>query len=296
MITHLDHVYSHLKDNNLEETLAKFERAGFIANPTKTRHPNGHLNGFVMLTGTYLEFISVIDEADFLKNADSTDKTLRSDPHPYGIGAVSLDPQLIHERLSPIYPNLKPPYSRGAADSPEDIRWTFCPLPEEATPGAYVFPLKYHKRNTSKVDETKGANTIFGIGGFYFCAESPSSRMDTWTKTFEHVTPNFKREGNEISFGCQRLRWFSKAEHAQIFGNVNWDKRKFLDAEICGVRLLAESLAVAKPCLEQGGFQVRKSDELNALITTDPNSGYTLVIEEGDSKQFLSSMNGVVLN
>jgi hypothetical protein len=215
MITHLDHVYSHLKDNDLEKTLAKYERAGFIANQTKMRHPNGHLNGFVTLTGTYLEFISIVDEADFSKNADSTERALREDPHPYG------------------------------------------------------------------------------IGGFYFCAGSPSSRMDTWTKTFEHVTPNFKREGSEISFGCQKLRWFSKAEHAQIFGNTSWDKHQFLNAEICGVRLLAESLTTAKAYLERGGFQVRMSDELNALITTDPNSAYTLVIEEGDSREFLFLLNGL---
>jgi hypothetical protein len=293
MITHLDHVYSYLKDNNLDDSLARFGRAGFLISPEKRRHTLGMLNGFVILTGTYLEFISIIDDADFQKNADDISRILRKAPHPYGIGAVCLDPQFIYDRLSPIYSKMDAPYSRGAADSPEDIRWTFCPIPLEAAPGAYVFPLKYHKREKPEYEEKKGPNTIFGIGGFYFCSDAPESRIDTWTKTLQSVTPNFKREGFEISFGCQKLRWLTKQERERIFGDKVWDKRTFLDAEICGIRLLAESLTTAKTHLEQGGFQVERSDEWDALIATDPNSAFTLVIEEGNSAQFLASLNSL---
>ena len=69
MITHLDHIYSYLKDNNLDDALARFERAGFLPMPDKVRHSLGMLNRFISLTGSYLEFVSIVDDADFQKNA-----------------------------------------------------------------------------------------------------------------------------------------------------------------------------------------------------------------------------------
>lgn len=296
MITHLDHIYSYLKDNKLDDALARFERAGFLPMPDKVRHSLGMLNGFISLTGSYLEFVSIVDDADFQKNADAVSKILRKFPHPYGVGAVCQDPNLIYDRLSPIYPKLRPPYSRGSADLPDEIRWTFCPLPANATWGADVFPLKYHKRKTSEYELKKGPNTVFGIGGFYFCSDTPESRLETWSKTLESVTHNFRREGSKVSFGCQTLTWLTKNEREQVFGDVGWDKRIFLGAEICGVRLLAESLEIAKTFLEQADFQVKWSEELKALITTDKNSAFTLVIEQGNSAEFLSSLNALGSN
>jgi hypothetical protein len=291
MITHLDHIYSYLKDNNLDEALARFGRAGFLIQPEKMRHSLGMLNGFITLTGTYLEFASIVDDADFKKNADPISRLLRKSPHPYGVGAICHDPHLIYDRLSPLYSKIRPPYSRGAADSPDDIRWTFCPLPYAATPGADVFPLKYHKRKTATYEAKMGPNTIFAIGGFYFCSDTPEMRVDAWEKTLQPVTLDFKREGLEISFGCQKLRWLTRSDRENFFGDTEWDQRTFLGAEICGVRLLAESLPTAKAYLEQAGFQVKQSEELNALITTDANTGFTLVTEEGNSAEFLSSLN-----
>jgi len=291
MITHLDHIYSYLNGNNLDGTLARFEKAGFLISPNKMRHAEGMLTGFVSFTGTYLEFISIVDEAEFAKEASEESKLLRLAPHPYGIGAVCLDPDLIYNKLSPIYPQFKPPYSTGSADKPEDIIWTFSPFPSAASLGAYLFALKYHKRLTPEFEEKKGPNSIFGIAGVYFCADDPEARADLWEKTLQSVTQDFKRANSEISFGCQKLRWMGCPERERIFGDQGWDQRKFLGAEICGVRLLAESLTAARRHLEQGGFQVRHSPDLNALITTDPNSAFTLVIEEGVSAQFCSALN-----
>ena len=156
-----------------------------------------------------------------------------------------------------------------------------------------ILEVQQTVRKNSEYEEKKGPNTIFGIGGFYFCSETPDARIDTWTKTLQPVTSNFKREGLEIFFGCQKLRWLTRESRERIFGDMRWNKRTFLGAEICGVRLLAESLTTAQTFLEQADFEVKRSEELNALIATDTNSAFTLVIEQGDSTEFLSSLNAL---
>ena len=73
MISHFDHIFCHSPNNQLDETLKRFEEAGFIVSPRKMRHPAGHYNGFIQLTQTYLEVISIVDEDEFQRDASSLD-------------------------------------------------------------------------------------------------------------------------------------------------------------------------------------------------------------------------------
>ena len=258
MITHLDHLYSYLRDNNLETALKRLEAAGFIRVEKNMRHPAGHLNGFVKMTGTYLEFVSIVDEIEFEKDASPEDRLFRKHPQPFAAGAVCTDPQLIFERLSPIYSSLKPPYSRGEthnADSP--ILWTFCPLPSEATPGAEVFPLKYHSMSGKPYELTMGANSVFGITGLVLCSDQISERMDVWEKTLRSVSWNFKRTENEIEFGVQRLSWLTPAQYEARF-LAPWVKLESKCGEISAIKLGVQSLETAKTCLESVGFNFGK--------------------------------------
>lgn len=70
MITHFDHVYSPLRDNDLDGTLNRFRRAGFLVGEDTRRHACGRLTGFAHMTGSYLEFLSVIDEEEFQREAN----------------------------------------------------------------------------------------------------------------------------------------------------------------------------------------------------------------------------------
>lgn len=291
MITRFDHVYSYLKDNDLDACYARFSRAGFLMDERRMRHPKGHLTGFVEMTGTYLEFLSVVDEQEFEREADPENRIFRSNPQPFGIGAVCTDPQLIFDRLAPIYPELKKPYSRGEQGKPEGpVLWTFCPLPHQATPGADVFPLMYHRRQGKKYELKVGPNTIFALGGVWLCSDSIEGRMDVWKRTLKPVTQDFRRLGRDIEFGAQKLSWISEAEYKTNFKDA-WTSRSNEVGDICAVRLLAKDLSVAQKFLEKEGFAFLRDGEDQLITAKDANTGYAFVIERSDSEIFLTELN-----
>ena len=291
MITHLDHVYSYLRDNHLDNTLARAERAGFRIAPNKMRHPAGHFNGFTEMTGSYLEFISVVDEAEFDKEATGDDRLFRAEPGPFSSGAVCLDPLQLFLQLKPRYPTLKPPYSRGETGQVDAvIRWTFCPLPVECTPGCDVFPLKYHSRTGKPYDLKVGKNSIYGMTGLVLCTDSVDKDMDSWEKTLSPVTSGFRREANEIQFGVQKLTWITPAEYQDRFG-APWLKRSSPCGSVAAVKLGAASIDTARSFLEPEGFRVAQGNIETATVAKDRNTGFAFMLERGDPEAFLIGLN-----
>ena len=58
-----DHVFSACRDNSLKNTLDDFKAAGFIIDSDITKHIFGNYSGFVLLSGSYLEFLEFYDQA-----------------------------------------------------------------------------------------------------------------------------------------------------------------------------------------------------------------------------------------
>jgi hypothetical protein len=112
MLELFDHVFSPLRDNDLDATLARFARAGFLVSPKKVRHPAGRLSGFVHLTSFYLEFLSVVDEVAFGREAAWDEQYFRAHPRPYGFGPLTSDATALHRTLSRQYPEMPPVVSR----------------------------------------------------------------------------------------------------------------------------------------------------------------------------------------
>ena len=291
MISYFDHVYSHLRGNDLDAQLERMKRAGFELAEGKVRHRAGMLNGFVRMTGTYLEFISIVDEAEFEREAKTEDRIFRKAPKPSGIGAVSSNLDEVHRRLSSRFPDLKKPYISGKKDDPESKPvWRFCPFPFSLTPGANVFPLEYLNSKGKPVTLKQGANSIFGVTGFLFCSDHVDARVSKWQEVLEPVTREFSREGNTIRFGAQQLKWITPEEYEQRFERP-W--QRFLESpcgEIAAVLLGVEDLDRARDYLSREGFFLR-GDDNQAWTLYDDATGFTFVLERGDPGLFLQQLN-----
>lgn len=291
MIERFDHTFTFIRSNELDATLGRFVRAGFQRIPEQRRHPAGMLTGFLTLTGTYLEFISVADEDEFQREAESDDRIFRNSPRPFGIGAVTSAPENIYSSLKGLYPSMEKPYSRGEAAKPDGpILWTFCGIPEAATPGAHIFSLKYHQSRADRYAVKKGPNSIFAMGGFIFCAKDPGASANKWAETLGLITKDLKVNGAQLSFGFQRLEWIDPPQYRERFGET-WTAPEGSTKEICAVILLAADLGAARACLVKEDFHVMPgSDALGFDIRPDHETGYAFRIEQGDPERVLAHL------
>jgi hypothetical protein len=284
MITHFDHVYSHTLDSRLKEDLERFEKAGFLINPNFARHPAGHYNGFISLTRSYLELISIVDEDEFQRDAKPDDKYFRTRPQPFGIGALTETPEQIYKNLHSLYSNMQEPYSRGESGKENaPILWTFAPLPLKSTPGAYVFALKYHSTSTTptKWIQRLGPNQVFALGGFYFCSEEIEKDFGTWKTTMQNSAYDFSFSNNHLDIGFQKLTWITPQQYRDLF-EAEWIHHPVENGKIAAVKLLTRNLETSIEWLEKGGFQFLKKTEICAYFRKDKNTGYTFVLEQSD--------------
>lgn len=289
MIKLFDHVFSPVRDNDLDATLARFERAGFLINPKKVRHPCGRLTGFVQLTESYLEFLSVIDEAEFAREATLVDRFFRTNPHPYGIGALTTKARAIHRALSPHFPEMPPVTSRAPVGR-EKPAWTFCSMSPRAFSGAFVFALQYHGRRRVKPKLQHGQNTIFALGGFTFCSTEPERAQSTWKRTLERVARVTATEA-KLRHGVQEVEWISLDEYRQRTRQPYRGGPEHLGS-IAGIKLLCADIAEACRWLAGGGFQCVSKSETTAFFEPDPNTGYTFELFQQNPARFLSSLGG----
>lgn len=282
MIERFDHTYTYIRSNDLDATLQRFGRAGFMPLAEKRRHPGGLLTGFLTLTGTYLEFLSVVDEDEFQREAEEDDKIFRKSPRPFGIGAVTSAPENIYSSLKGRYPSIEKPYSRGEAAKPDGpILWTFCGIPEAATPGAHIFSLKYHRSRAGRYAFKKGPNGIFAVGGFIFCANDPAASANKWAETLKLITEDLQVNGNHLRLGFQRLEWIGPTQYRERFGET-WTEQEGSTKGICAVILLAEDLKTAGAHLAKEAFHVMPgSDPLGFDVRRDEETGYAFRIDQG---------------
>lgn len=288
MLTLFDHVFSPLKDNHLDAALRRFERAGFIVDADKARHRCGRLTGFVRLTGTYLELLSVVDEAEFQRDAMRVDRIFRQDPQPYGVGAIAAEPNEIYRRLHPIHPEMAAPAVHFAVgDETRRPRWTMGMMPRKAFPGTNVFTIKYHERSPDAFRLRQGPNTIFALGGFVFCTARAAEHRAAWRTTLELVGQNRPEErGTTLRVGGQEIEWRSPDDYRQIFGRPYNRMYEDLGA-IAAVKLLCTDLVTAQRSLTAAGFELAQACAGRAYFHRDANTGFTFELSEADPSEFL---------
>lgn len=280
MINRFDHVFSFIKGNNLDATLERMKRAGFLLADQKVRHPAGHLNGFVRMMGSYLEFISIVDEAEYERDTPIGDRPFREKPQIFGIGAVASDIQAVHDRLIFKYPEINPPYSRGRADLPNSPPlWTFCKLPPESLPGAFVFALKYHNARTEELQV--GPNRIFALGGLYFCTSAALERTERWRSTMRDACVSVEIEEGGIGMGFQTFHWIAPERYEELFGE-EWAPVESSIGEVAAAILLTDDIETSISFLEANGFNVGKRIPGGATFKKDLETGYAFVLKSVD--------------
>jgi hypothetical protein len=275
----------------LDECLDRYEKAGFTLSPNKMRHPAGHYNGFVKLSGSYLEFISIVDEEEFNREATDDDRYFRNNPKPFAIGATSDNVDNIYEKLVSQYPDLPKTYSRGEAglnDGP--LLWSFLTLPTSVLSGANVFCLKYLKSPSLMYDLKVSNNGTYAVGGFVFCTNDPISRCREWESILTIVADKVSRIDEREIFSAERtLKWISSPKYEDLFKRP-WQKSERPCGEIAAVKLLTNDIVLTKISLEKAGFQILRDS--NPLLVDDPGSGFTYWIQEMSTEDFcnLSSL------
>lgn len=293
MIRIFDHVLSPLKDNKLDDSLRRFQRAGFVVDDRKVRHARGRLTGFVRLTGTYLEFLSVIDEQEFNREASREDRLFRAAPQPYGIGVDTSDPEGIRNLLKPNFPEITPVIKRGSPDDPSNRTiWSMCILPRRAFPGANVFATQYHERKSDSVALHQGANTVFALGGITLCSHRAAEYQTRWCASLTALETPVGREESTLRSRGQTIEWITPAQYRALFGR---DYNRFYEdlGAVAVVKLLCTDLAIATTFLEAEGFVLTCSTPGRAFFQTDINTGYTFELVESDLAAFVEAYNPV---
>ena len=292
MITHFDHVYSPLRDNDLDATLARFKRAGFLVGDSKARHACGRLTGFAHMTGSYLEFLSVIDEAEFNREAAVEDRIFRHFPRPYGIGARTSSARTVHRRIKRLHPDTPSLMTRSRIES-RDTRpvWTFCLMSRGAFPGANLFAIQYHSRRRDALTIRQGPNTIFALGGFVFCSAHVRADRAAWENSLRAVGRVVAR-GSHLECAGQQLEWISFSEYRRLMGRP-YQSTPFASGGIAVVKLFCANLRDSRRYLVSENFTCVRAAGDSALFAPDFNTGYAFELIQSDPSAFLQSMRGV---
>lgn len=285
MISHFDHAFTFARGGDLDGALDRLRAAGFVIDEQRTRHPGGKLSGFMDFTGTYLELISVVDEAEFAREATAEEVVRRARARPFGVAAATRDISRVHALLGAELPGL-PPIERRAVygDEGGPPGWAMIRPPREATPGAEVLIIEYLRRGAQPTPVVEGDNAIFAVGGLHFCAARPGGAASRWARTFAPAMPGLTAQGAVIAAGPQRLRWLSPGEHEDLFGEPPLEA-DVLEGSLCGIRLLTSSIAISRAALERAGIGVVQAGEAWFSTRRDPDSGYAFVVEEENGRR-----------
>lgn len=290
MISHFDHTYAFLADNNLEATLARFERAGFSLWPERVKHAAGIETGFVAFSNCFLEFTTVFDEAAFAKDATEAEKQTRSNPRIIGVGAVASDPLSVEKKIRAFFPSMKKTYVRYADDNPTEAVWTYCPMPIEANPGIHVFAYRAHRRHDKPTELRMGPNTIFGLTGLVFCSPEGELRRNTWAKYYRALLPGFAETSTGFRTKSQTFEWISPSQYEEIFGEP-WHQKQGLYYDTAAVKLGAQDPVKVAAMLENEGFKCRWIKPGIQFVTQrDSNTGNAFLIERDNAENFVAHL------
>ena len=279
LIHQFDHVYGYVKNNDLNRALARMHLAGFTVSPKMVKHDAGHLNRFVQMGSTYLEFQSVVDEGAFSLNATENDRLYRAFLRPYGIGAITSSTQRIYDSLKGHFSHLSSPFSKSEGNPPTTPpRWKLIDLPNGAFPGAHTFALEYLMK---REEATIGPNQITMLGGFYFCSDHPNERMNTWTRTMNLLGLPIHCDATSITLGHQIFYFITPNEYQGKFGEL-WKTTPNENGEIAAVILNCANVEFSAEAMKNAGFGMTNQDS-TVNFKMDKITGFTFALRKQDS-------------
>ena len=277
MISHVDHVYSYLRDNDLDETLQRFQRAGFLIGATKARHSCGRLTGFAHMTASYLEFLSVTDEGTFRREASLDDRYFRLNPRPFGAGMRTMNARALHRSLRGKWTDLPAVIETCVpGSSPRTLGLTICLMPRTVFPGITLFAVQYHLRKKESGEVRFGPNTIFALCGLVFCTDDIPNEVSRWRRNLS-VFCGARRSKSIVAIGAQKLEWISPAEYRHRHG-VEFQGNPLGGDGIAVVQLACLDLSSACRFLEAEGFRRVGGTARKARFAPDANTGYTFEV------------------
>lgn len=274
-----DHVFSPCKDNNLKKTLKDFENAGFLIDSDITKHSFGNYSGFVLLTGSYLEFLEFYDRSLWNPEQHSDVENATNAFRPYGIGVRCADSNALLKSLIKEFPSIGKVFEAGRKDSADSSPiWRFLDFPKLSLPGAYCFSVQYLRHPTERskfLQKRVGPNGIFAIGGYTFCCADPASDLTRWEKTLQSCT-RIQKLPNALRIGVQDFEWINPAEYQKRFG-ISWDKIESSYGNIAAIKLLTENIN-------------QSAESLLKLSNPHLNTGFTFELREASLDKFFTEL------
>ena len=291
----IDHIFSFTQNSSLESELERFKEAGFHKEETTAFHSGGLETGFLRMSGTYLELLTVADEKEFQLNANEGERFFREIAHPYGISFRCKDSKALYDKLDP---NSSCEYMEQTAKESHGAKVTrqFCVPGVDYSLGALVFTISYSHPSRaplrSRFSETISSNNLLGIGGVYFCDSSIGKAMGIWKNFLDEIKEPYTQTDRAISFGVQSLNWISPDEYRDIFGKP-WVELGHKYSSLAAVKLFSSHLGKSKEAILNSSLKL--SQDTNSYFSTVPDNktGFSFFVEERDEQKFLNTIKSL---
>jgi|Cruoilmetagenom7_1024161.scaffolds.fasta_scaffold00390_2 hypothetical protein len=292
MIGLFDHTYGFVPEGQLSEAMSVWREAGFNVRDECLLHQGGKLSGFAQMTGTYLELISVVDEEEFRKQSTPEEWVQRSRGAPFALAAACRDASAVRNQLVKAVKEIPPVDIRYVESEPNGApAWAIVDLPAKATPGVTVTIIEYLRRGSDWATPICGENGVYGIDGYFLCADNCERAVDAWEVAFRPAINDLNRDANTLRCGHQTLTWLSGREYAKMF--------KFLPPTedlstggICAVGLLSVCLERTAQAFSAAGIRVYTLDDGRLATAPDPRTGYAFVVDSGlGAEQLANEVN-----
>ncbi len=287
MISHFEHFATFCKDNNLQTTLERWKKAGFLIHDNPTKHPRGRTNGFITLTGGYFELCSITNETEFINNCSPVEIELRKNPCLHLSVMSSSDPKEIWNILKDKFPQMAQSNEKFYAMTPSGVE--YCSIPMTGTPGAFISAIKYPKDKKTEFlrQFLVGKNAIYGVTGILLVTNDPMKESLTWFDTLASVWKDAKLIDDIIDNGLQSIGWISQNKYENFFGKWSPVSKEY--NRIGVIKLGSENLEQTEIMLSEAGFDVYKHDG-RLHVKRDENTGVSLIIEKGIGKEFYRNL------
>lgn len=278
-----DHFFSICRDNDLQGTLAHYQKLGMIPDPDITRHGFGNHSGFLLLTGTYIELISFYDKSLWNPKKDPHVTPMVEAGRSYAIALRCADAEKIQQTMIPVFPNSPATFTAGRKDGADTAPiWKFFNFTPEALPGVYCFAVEYLRLATerSRLKPRLAPNSLFFLAGFLFCTDDPASRLQSWSKTLGALGEVKKLTPTKIQMGVQEIEWVNAEDYQKKFG-VPWKKISSAYGELAAVIVYAEDLQKVADHYLKHAPHIQLTHHLDSLtLSPDPNTSLAFVVYE----------------
>ncbi|MCT8343570.1 VOC family protein [Photorhabdus kleinii] len=281
MIALIDHCYGILPAGNRKRAIARLEKAGFLISQSSLRHKGGKDSIFIHFTGSYLELIEVVDSREFETCCTEAEQRASRFGYPYALVAATAEVQSCAEILKNLLLNASNVrYIVPQLEGWVEPAWAILDVPDTETPGCTLQIIQYLLRQKAWAEATCGSNGIYGIGGFYFCTNTPVEDAKCWYRLLFSMDSCSEQNKQTVLIGRQQLYWLSPAEFQLYFG-IELDLDESGGARLGAVKLLTSDVRVSLKSLQNAGFIV-ESDELRSFRTRfDIDLGYAFHVEQG---------------